>query len=260
MQDIIFSVKDRWDALCREVLQPGKELKILALAALADDVLEAIGQASLDPMNRAFREALPVSVARVTQQAQDEMMRYAENPYACFERANDRIVVNSLDAAEDKYRELFRQDMERIHAALFNVPYVYGAEAEMRIKAKAKVGVLHQDSAGEEYPNEFAASYICRVGAAAALCMAGKEQLNASPEIQQLIEDARAPLFAAKREKAIAQLCARKILVPNGLGDVTLLLARNCDAMGIVGTLHCSPPTPPDDFFSAFLHVRGLIS
>jgi len=261
MQDSVILVRERWHALCREILLPGGAMKMLVLAALKDDELEAIGRGCVDPMDRVFREALSITVAQVRDDIQTDIMKHADNPYAYFERKSDRLAITSLDEAEDKYKEMFRQDMERVHAALFNIGFVYAAEAEMRIMKKSKVPVLHQDSAGDDYPGVFAASYFCRMGALAARCMSGKDQLNASDQVQQWIDVAMDPLAPAKvRAEAMERLCENKILVSSELGEVKLLLARNHDEMGNVGTLHVSPPMPPDEPFSAFLHVRGLIS
>lgn len=262
MKRSVALLREQWNSLCYQVTSPVKT-ELVRPVRLKDDDLEAVIAGRRDPENREFCAHLPLLIAEVKSEIQEDMMRYADNPHVRERRASEDAADTNLDIVEDRYKRLYKQDTGHMHRILFGGEIANNLlSAELRIRPKARTPHMHYDMDGVGYN----AVYVVRVGAAETQYISGKDQLNAPKATQKLIAASMAddPDFnraedrearRAMAEEARRELRAQKILAPLPLGGVYLLRTGRPENMG---TLHCSSPLPPDTY-AAFLRAVGII-
>jgi len=237
MKDTIIALREKWNAL---------QLKLLVPARLADEDFGAVLAAREDSLTIGFRERLPLIVASFKESAQEEIMRRART---------QQCTVRSTPEQGD-----YCSDINAMNRVLFRASAHSEPDIQIGHFTRPRKPRLHRD----EYQGYDRATqmdirnsdlmYTARIGGLAAHYVRGKDEMNATPEVQALIVQAQEN-DTPESARAIQTLCEQRILVPLSLGSVALLLACPDNEASANGTLHCSCPVPPEGAYSAFFRL-----
>jgi hypothetical protein len=252
MNDTITTLREQWEALRLELLVP---------ARLTDEDFAAILKAREDSSRRVFVERLPIVVAQFKEAAQEEIMRYAKKQKnVVYHKTSGLFRTLEPDTFALDVAVRYGADIDKINMALFGlgVDPDWKARVEIGLYKKEKAPPIHSDAYLIRLPTKMCMVYASRLGDLPAWVIKGRDDLNASREVRQLIKKAEKGFWG---RAARTELRERGVLVPTNLGDVILMRAgpiaslmeiRKIMEEG-VSTRHCSSPVPKGGSYSAFL-------
>jgi len=168
-----------------------------------------------------------------------------------------------FSAAAAEIAKSYRGDIEKMNEVLFGTAVGAETEIEFGRYRRARAKDLHCDNYPVSVENVGALFYTARVGALPTMCILGRDERDATPDIRALIEHAKDG-FSEVGANARRDLFEQKILVPAELGDVTLMRgkpdvgfthARISAEEEKLGTWHCSSFVPRGGAYSAFFRA-----